>query len=115
MESFQKKLLSFAVVAFVSSAVSVGAYALIKKEASSSMTDMDVVGTEQSVSGNFVRVSNVAPQTIDFTQIAEKSVNAVVSIKSTITPKQSSSRQFRSSNSFSAPANRYPPRSSNRV
>lgn len=94
MESFQKKLLSFAVVAFVSSAVSVGAYALIKKEASSSMTDMDVDGTEQSVSGNFVRVSNVAPQTIDFTQIAEKSVNAVVSIKSTITPKQSSSRQF---------------------
>lgn len=94
MESFQKKLLSFAVVAFVSSAVSVGSYALIKNGAASSMSDMDAVETEQTIDGSFVRVSNIAPQTMDFTQIAEKSVNAVVSIKSTITPKQSSSRQF---------------------
>ena len=90
MGSFQKKLLSFAAVAFVSSAISVGAYALISNESSSRMTDMDIIGTEQRVAGDFVRVSNMAPQTMDFTQIAEKSVNAVVSIKSTITPKQTS-------------------------
>ena len=90
MGSFQKKLLSFAAVAFVSSSISVGAYALISNESSSRMTDMDIIGTEQSVAGDFVRVSNMAPQTMDFTQIAEKSVNAVVSIKSTITPKQTS-------------------------
>lgn len=89
MEGFRKKLVSFAVVALVSSVVSVGTYALIQKDTSSSATDMLSFGTEQNVSGSFVRTSSVAPQSVDFTQIAEKSVNAVVSIKSTITPKQS--------------------------
>lgn len=90
MESFKKKLLSFATVALVSSAVTVGTYAFIDRKAGLQTSDMDVIGVEQRVAGDFVRVSNIAPQTMDFTQIAEKSVNAVVSIKSTITPKQSS-------------------------
>lgn len=89
MESFRKKLVSFAVVALVSSAVSVGTYALVQKDISSSATNTGSFGTEQNIPGNFVRTSSVAPQSVDFTQIAEKSVNAVVSIKSTITPKQS--------------------------
>lgn len=91
MESYRKKLLSIAVVAFVSSTVSVGAYAFIKE--SSTKENIETVGNEPNVAGSFVRVSNTAAQTIDFTDVADMSVNAVVSIKSTVNPKQSSQRR----------------------
>ncbi|MEG1999457.1 MAG: deoxyribonuclease HsdR, partial [Bacteroidales bacterium] len=86
MDIYKKKILSFIVITFVGSTFSFNANAFTKEHSTKeNVADAD---SNFNVTPPFDRVLNSAPQSIDFTEVAEMSVNAVVSIKSTVTPKQ---------------------------
>lgn len=87
MSNYGKMLLSLTAVALISSSVSIGAYAILNDK--STEESVSLVNNGVDVKGKFVNVSNVPNQFVDFTGVAEMSVNAVVSIRSTTTPKAS--------------------------
>ena len=86
MKNYGKMLLSFGAVALISSSISVGAYALLNEKSN----EENLVSTDSGVSidGKFIKVTNTANQFVDFTDVADMSLNAVVSIKTIITTKQ---------------------------
>ena len=90
MDNFGKKLLGFTAVAFVSSAITIGAYTILNnKNVEPEIRYVEWNNVGMNSNGQFVNVSNPINQVIDFTSVADMSVNAVVSIRSTVTPKQS--------------------------
>lgn len=86
MNNFGKKLLGFASIVLVSSSVSIGAYLMLSEN--NSDIRGEYVENGMDYNGRFINVSNPSSQAIDFTGVADMSVNAVVSIRTTITPKQ---------------------------
>ncbi|MBO5721347.1 MAG: deoxyribonuclease HsdR, partial [Bacteroidales bacterium] len=90
MDNFGKKLLGFTAVAFVSSAITIGAYTILNnKNVEPEIRYVEWNNVGMNSNGQFVNVSNPINQVIDFTSVADMSVNAVVSIRSSVTPKQS--------------------------
>ena len=87
----------FAIVALISSGISVGAYAMINSSNSNNKITDELIDDGYAKPTGFTRVSNRPPVETDFTKAAENTVNAVVSIKSTSTPKQD---QFNGMNPF---------------
>ena len=80
--------MGIALVAILSSGVTIGAFSLINRSANSKIEDQPLEsGYAQPT--RFTRVANHPAVETDFTIAAENTVNAVVSIKSTSTPKQS--------------------------
>ena len=80
--------MGIALVAILSSGVTIGAFSLINRSANSKIEDQPLEsGYAQPT--RFTRVANHPAVETDFTVAAENTVNAVVSIKSTSTPKQS--------------------------
>ncbi|MEG0253555.1 MAG: hypothetical protein RR667_05690, partial [Muribaculaceae bacterium] len=55
--------------------------------------DDEICGNNATQSDNFIRTSQVATRNPDFTVAAESTINAVVSIKSFVTPRQRQSMQ----------------------
>ena len=88
MKDYGKKLTGFAIVALISSGISVGAYAMINSSNSNNKITDELIDDGYAKPTGFTRVSNRPPVETDFTKAAENTVNAVVSIKSTSTPKQ---------------------------
>ena len=97
MKDYGKKLTGFAIVALISSGISVGAYAMINSSNSNNKITDELIDDGYAKPTGFTRVSNRPPVETDFTKAAENTVNAVVSIKSTSTPKQD---QFNGMNPF---------------
>lgn len=97
MKDYGKKLTGFAIVALISSGISVGAYAMINSSNSNNKITDELIDDGYAKPTEFTRVSNRPPVETDFTKAAENTVNAVVSIKSTSTPKQD---QFNGMNPF---------------
>ncbi len=97
MNSYRKKLMGIALVAILSSGVTVGALALLGKTSLQSDVFGDfLIGKQEQMSDSgyaqpttFTSVVGRAAIETDFTVAAENTVNAVVSIKSTSTPRQS--------------------------
>lgn len=87
MSNYGKKLLSLTAVALISSSVSIGAYSILNNKEEEKTAEF--VSNGMDINGRFINVSNTSNQAIDFTGVADMSVNAVVSIRSTTTPKQS--------------------------
>ena len=88
MENFSKKLISFALVALVSSGVSIGAYSFLNRSKSISDNAIEEAGSKYAKPVAFTPVSNRPAIETDFTKAAASTVNAVVSIKSTTSAKQ---------------------------
>ena len=88
MENFSKKLISFALVALISSGVSIGTYSLINRSKMIGDNAFEESGNKFAKPVAFTSVSNRPAVETDFTKAAASTVNAVVSIKSTTTAKQ---------------------------
>ena len=90
MRNYGKMLLSFGAVALISSSISVGAYAILNdKDAELQDNYIKTSSFEVNNNANIVNASNTIGYAPDFTEIAENSLNAVVSIRVTSTQKQS--------------------------
>lgn len=88
MNSYGKKLMGIALIAALSSGITIGAFSILNKSADSKIQDQSLdSGYAQPT--RFTRVINRPAVETDFTTAAENTVNAVVSIKSISTPKQS--------------------------
>lgn len=90
MKNYGKMLLSFGAVALISSSISVGAYAILNDNDAKlheNYVKLDSFGVNNE--SRIVNVSNTIGYAPDFTDIAENSLNAVVSIRVTSTQKQS--------------------------
>ena len=87
MNVYGKKLMGIALVALLSSGITIGAYSLLNKSSNSSIEDQ-ALENEFAQPTRFTRVVNRPAVETDFTIAAENTVNAVVSIKSISTPKQ---------------------------
>ena len=87
MEDYRKKLLSFALVALISSGISIGAYSLLN--ASKSIRNSSSIENESVFARpvGYSMTSHAPAVETDFTKAAESTVNAVVSIKSTTNTK----------------------------
>ncbi|MCD7935651.1 MAG: Do family serine endopeptidase [Tannerellaceae bacterium] len=92
MKTVLKNVLGVVLVAAISAGAAIGTstYIMNKKQAESSYSIESDYGFKQPV--HFANYNAVAPETIDFTVIAEKAVNAVVHIKS-VTKAQASNPQ----------------------
>ena len=86
MNSYGKKLMGVALVAILSSGITIGAFSVLNKSDNSNMQDQPI-GNEYAQPTRFTRVVNRPAVETDFTTAAENTVNAVVSIKSISTPK----------------------------
>lgn len=96
MKSYKRTIVTVALVAAVSSGVSIFGYAYLSSKFGANTLSTSN-GNSTNGFSNFVRVLNSSPQNTDFTAVAAKSVNAVVSIKATVTPKsnqQNSSQRY---------------------
>ncbi|MCH5329129.1 MAG: Do family serine endopeptidase [Coprobacter sp.] len=91
MKDYGKKLFSFALVALVSSGVSVGAFAFLNSS-QFNKNNKDIEHTSEFARpAGYMLTSHAAAIETDFTKAAESTVNAVVSIKSTTHAKQQQS------------------------
>lgn len=80
--------MGIALIAALSSGITIGAFSILNKSADSKIQDQSLdSGYAQPT--RFTRVINRPAVETDFTTAAENTVNAVVSIKSISTPKQS--------------------------
>ena len=81
MNSYGKKLMGIALIAALSSGITIGAFSILNKSADSKIQDQSLdSGYAQPT--RFTRVINRPAVETDFTTAAENTVNAVVSIKS---------------------------------
>lgn len=90
MTNFSKNLFAFTLVALVSSGVSIGVYSLLNRDAHSYFGQSEPVEDSSDLYSKPVTFQPVAQRAAvetDFTQAAESTVNAVVSIKTIATPK----------------------------
>ena len=88
MNSYGKKLMGIALIAALSSGITIGTFSILNKSADSKIQDQSLdSGYAQPT--RFTRAINRPAVETDFTTAAENTVNAVVSIKSISTPKQS--------------------------
>ena len=90
MTNFSKNLFAFTLVALVSSGVSVGVYSLLNRDTHSYFGQSESVEDSSDLYSKPVTFQPVAQRAAvetDFTQAAESTVNAVVSIKTIATPK----------------------------
>lgn len=91
MKNYGKLFLSFAGGALLCSTILLGTHIILNKDKSNTENkSIEYKDSGLDVNGHFVQVSNTSSQAIDFTGVAEMSVNAVVSIRSTVSPKQTS-------------------------
>ena len=88
MNSYGKKLMGIALIAALSSGITIGAFSILNKSADSKIQDQSL-DSRYAQPTRFTRVINRPAVETDFTTAAENTVNAVVSIKSISTPKQS--------------------------
>lgn len=92
MTSFKKTLLSFLLVAGISSGISIALFSAMqeKNDDTSSLTDTTTPNSTYATPTAFTPVVSRPAVENDFTQAAANTVNAVVSIKSTTVQQRSS-------------------------